>query len=261
MKRFLVSILVPAAAAIAVVGSGFSVWYFGDKQVETKTDASTGVKNMLHIGTFEGMSTNFKLHFDQTAEGRNKALKLKGIADPSTEALAGLEAEGIKLTDESGISSTIKYVSSTAGNVVDSGTFGIAPDDITVAVKITTTFTVKGALANWLVVNKVEGVTSTELPSETPTGTADKVFTYAWDRSGATKQTELNLLTGISFGYAAITNQYNGKTDVVEAAKRAGFPTCEPLNDAEYDVMYAAINDLTDAVTIKTVAELYKVVA
>ena len=34
MKRFLVSILVPAAAAIAVVGSGFSVWYFGDKEVK-----------------------------------------------------------------------------------------------------------------------------------------------------------------------------------------------------------------------------------
>lgn len=258
MKRFLVSILVPAAAAIAVVGSGFSVWYFGDKQVDTKTDASTGVKNMLHIGTFEAMSTNFKLHFDQITEGRNKALKLKGIADPSTEALVGLEAEGIKLTNESAVSETIKYVSPT-GNVTDSGTFGTDPDDIEVAVKITTTFTVKGALANWLVVNKVEGVASTELPSETPTETTDKVFTYAWDRSGTTKQTELNLLTGISFGYAAISNQYTGKAGVVEAAKRADFPTCEPLNDAEYDVMYAAINDLTDAVTIKTVAELYKV--
>ena len=243
MKRFLVSILVPAAAAIAVVGSGFSVWYFGDKEVKKDSSASLTVKNMLHIGTFQEMSNSFELTLDQTSEGRTKALEL---AAKTGDALKDLEMTGITLTNKTGKQSKIVYEEPKQGNAVDHGNFGNPAT--TVKVQITTTFTVKEALANWITISKA-GET-TPLSS---TGTGDKVFTYAWGDA----QTELDLLNGITFGYAPTTNQYTGKTDVV--ADRGSFKTCEPLNAAEYDIMYQQIKGITtDAITINTVATLVK---
>lgn len=248
MKRFLVSILVPAAAAIAVVGSGFSVWYFGDKEVKTDSSTSLTVKNMLHIGTFQEMSGSFKLTLDQTSEGRSKALEL---AAKTGDDLKTLEMTGITLTNsDTTKQSMIVYESPKQANAVDSGTFadGSATANVKVKVKITTTFTVKEALANWITISKTG-----ETASLSSTGTGDKVFTYAWGET----QTELDLLTGITFGYATTTNQYTGKTGVV--ADRGTFATCEPLNDAEYDIMYQAIKGITtDAITINTKAELVK---
>lgn len=246
MKRFLVSILVPAAAAIAVVGSGFSVWYFGDKEVKTDSSASLTVKNMLHIGTFKEMSASFKLTLDQTSEGRTKALEL---AAKTGDDLKTLEMTGITLTNsDTTKQSKIVYESPKQANAVDSGTFADGSATTNVKVKITTTFTVKEALANWITISKTG-----ETASLSSTGTGDKVFTYAWGDT----QTELDLLTGITFGYAATTNQYTGKAGVV--ADRGTFATCEPLNAAEYDIMYQAIKGITtDAITINTKAELVK---
>lgn len=243
MKRFLVSILVPAAAAIAVVGSGFSVWYFGDKEVKTDSSASLTVKNMLHIGTFHEMSDSFELTLDQTKDGRTKALE---VAAKTGDALKDLEMTGITLTNNTGKQSKIVYEHPKQANAVDHGTFGNPAT--TVKVQITTTFTVKEALANWITISKAGE--ATPLSSS---GTGDKVFTYAWGDA----QTELDLLTGITFGYAPTTDQYTGKTNVV--ADRGTFATCEPLNAAEYDIMYQAIKGITtDAITISTVATIVR---
>lgn len=243
MKRFLVSILVPATAAIAVVGSGFSVWYFGDKEVKKDSSASLTVKNMLHIGTFQEMSDSFELTLDQTEAGRTKALE---VATKTGDALKNLEMTGITLTNKTGKQPMIVYEHPKQANATDNGNFGNPAT--TVKVKITTTFTVKEALANWITISKTG-----ETASLSSTGTGDKVFTYAWGDT----QTELNLLTGITFGYAQTTNQYTGKTGVV--TDRGSFATCEPLNAAEYDIMYQAIKGITtDAITINTKAELVK---
>lgn len=248
MKRFLVSILVPAAAAIAVVGSGFSVWYFGDKEVKTDSSASLTVKNMLHIGTFQEMSSSFKLTLDQTSEGRTKALEL---AAKTGDDLKTLEMTGITLTNsDTTKQSKIVYESPKQVNAVDSGTFADGSATANVKVKITTTFTVKEALANWIVVNKKDGTSATPLVA---TGAGDKTFTYVWTEGVK----ELDLLSGISFSYAPTTNQYTGKTGVV--TNRGSFATCEPLNAAEYDIMYQQIKGITtDAITINTVATLVK---
>lgn len=156
---------------------------------------------------------------------------------------------GITLTNsDTTKQSKIVYESPKQANATDHGNFG--SPSTTVKVQITTTFTVKEALANWIVINKKDTTSTTPL---TATGTGDKVFTYTW----ADSQTELDLLAGISFGYAPTTNQYTGKTGVV--ADRGSFTTCEPLNAAEYDVMYQEIKGITtDAIVINTVATLVK---
>lgn len=239
MKRFLVSILVPAAAAIAVVGSGFSVWYFGDKQVSKNSSADLEVKNMLHVGTFADMSSKFKLTLDQTEAGRDQALKGK------TDDLAGLEKTGIKLTNsESAKSSTITYVAPTQDNVVDQGTF----DGTDVKLVITTTFTIDADLAKWVKVSNVTG--------DGTLSSQDNVYTYTWKAKGTTSaaQTTLDLVTGVTWGYVekTATSPYGS----LATANRDGFDTWEPLNAAEYSAMYAAVKG--KSITINTVAKLVK---
>ena len=239
MKRFLVSILVPAAAAIAVVGSGFSVWYFGDKQVDTKSSASLEVKNMLHIGTFDEMSKTFTLTLDQTEAGRTQALKGK------TDDLAGLEKTGIKLTNsETDKSSTITYLEPTQENVVDHGTF----DSTNVKVEITTTFTIDADLAKWVKVSNVAGggILSND----------GNVHTYTWKAKDTTAaQTTLDLVTDVTWSYVekTATSPYAAS---VATADRTDFGTWEPLNAAEYNAMFAAVKG--KSITISTVAKLVK---
>lgn len=239
MKRFLVSILVPAAAAIAVVGSGFSVWYFGDKQVSKNSSADLEVKNMLHVGTFADMSSKFKLTLDQTEADRDQALK------GTTDDLAGLEKTGIKLTNsDSTKSSTITYVKPTQENVVDQGTFG----GTDVKLVIITTFTIDADLAKWVKVSNVtgDGILSSQ----------DNVYTYTWKAKDTTSdaQTALDLVTGVTWGYVekTATSPYGS----LATANRDGFDTWEPLNAAEYSAMYAAVKG--KSITISTVAKLVK---
>lgn len=242
MKRFLVSILVPAAAAIAVVGSGFSVWYFGDKQVSKNSSADLEVKNMLHVGTFADMSSKFKLTLDQTETGRAQALKGK------TDDLDGLEKTGIKLTNsESGKSSTITYLAPTQANAVDQGTF-VGTD---VKLVITTTFTIDADLAKWVKVSNVDG-------NGTLTNVGN-VYTYTWKANDSTStisnaQTTLDLVSGVTWCYVKkdATSPYGS----LATANRDGFDTWEPLNAAEYSAMYAAVKG--KSITINTKAELVK---
>ena len=240
MKRFLVSILVPAAAAIAVVGSGFSVWYFGDKQVETNSSTSLEVKNMLHIGTFQEMSGSFKLTLDQTEAGRTEALKGK-TADA---ALDGLEKTGITLTNsDTAKSSTITYVKPAQANAVDQGTFG--GKDVKVEIK--TTFTIDTTLAKWVKVSSVDGGGTLS--------NAGNVYTYTWKAKDTTAaaQTTLDLVNGVTWGYVekTATSPYAAS---VATADRSSFATWEPLNADEYVAMHDAVKG--KSITINTIAKL-----
>lgn len=87
MKKFLVGFALPAAAAIAVVGSGFSVWYFGNKAQE-ESNASINVTELVKLGSFT-QDASSKIVLDQTPEGRKASAK-----DLGTD----LEAKGIYMT-------------------------------------------------------------------------------------------------------------------------------------------------------------------
>lgn len=235
MKRFLVSILVPAAAAIAVVGSGFSVWYFGDKQVDTKSSASLKVENMLHIGTFETVSDTFKLHLDQTAETRAKIVA-------AGDELLDLEATGITMTNEkTGVSSTIKYKSPSLPQV-DSGTF----DGTTVKVKIVTTVEVKNDLNKWVVPTGLVAATGTVTAGYTG-------YDLVWSDDQVTNGLELT--TAFTFAYApyVVATHYGTAAD-----QRKGVTTCEPINSTEYATMKTAVEDINEPMKIVTRATIVK---
>lgn len=235
MKRFLVSILVPAAAAIAVVGSGFSVWYFGDKQVDTESNASLKVENMLHIGTFETVSDTFELHLDQTAETRAKIVA-------AGDELLGLEATGITLTNETSATSTIKYKQPSTPQV-DHGTFG----ETTVKVKIVTTVEVKNDLNKWVVPTGLVAATGTVTAGYTG-------YDLVWSDDQVTNGLELT--TAFTFAYApyVVATHYGTAAD-----QRKGVTTCEPINSTEYATMKTAVEAIAEPMKIVTRATIVKV--
>ena len=68
-KKFLVGSLLPVLAGAAVVGSGFSLWFFNDTEKNANQDASANVTQLVEVGSVKAAS-NFKIIFDQTEAGR-----------------------------------------------------------------------------------------------------------------------------------------------------------------------------------------------
>lgn len=73
-KKFLVGSLLPVLAGAAVVGSGFSLWFFNETEEHAGQTVSANVTQLVKVGSVEAAS-EFTIVFDQTAEGRgDKAL-------------------------------------------------------------------------------------------------------------------------------------------------------------------------------------------
>lgn len=68
-KKFLVGTIIPALAAVAVIGSGFSMWYFdGANSVKANQTANKGVAQLVRAGKI-AVADSFTVNFDQTKEG------------------------------------------------------------------------------------------------------------------------------------------------------------------------------------------------
>ena len=70
MKKIFAGVVLPTLAAVAVIGSGFSVWFFGENQDKVSTDASIAVENMIRIGELTMKEGESILHLDQTTDVR-----------------------------------------------------------------------------------------------------------------------------------------------------------------------------------------------
>lgn len=68
-KKFILGTMVPALAAAAVIGSGFSMWYFGDaNSVKANQNANKEVAQLVRVGKI-AVADSFTVRFDQTKEG------------------------------------------------------------------------------------------------------------------------------------------------------------------------------------------------
>lgn len=68
-KKFLLGTIIPALAAVAVIGSGFSMWYFGDaNNAKANQDANKEVTQLVRVGKI-AVADSFTVRFDQTKEG------------------------------------------------------------------------------------------------------------------------------------------------------------------------------------------------
>ena len=110
MKKIFASIVLPNLAAAAIIGSGFSVWFFGENQDKVSTPVSIKVENLLKIGEVTTYKEVAVLHVDQTKGVRNELLKAEKNGDVNNDtgknadgksdfdrAAYGVEANGIYL--------------------------------------------------------------------------------------------------------------------------------------------------------------------
>lgn len=96
MKKIFASIVLPNLAAAAIIGSGFSVWFFGENQDKVFTTASIKVENCVKIGEVTTYKEVAVLHVDQTKGVRNELLKAEKTGK-SDFGRGGVEANGIYL--------------------------------------------------------------------------------------------------------------------------------------------------------------------
>lgn len=101
-KKFLIGSLLPVLAGMAVVGSGFSLWFFNNTTAtETQSNLDKNVTQLVEIGTIT-VADNFTVVFDQKTRTNDLAN-------------AGLAAEGIYVDFGSNTNKVAKYNRATDG--------------------------------------------------------------------------------------------------------------------------------------------------
>ncbi len=229
MKKFLVGFALPAAAAIAVVGSGFAVWYFGEGLNRDNGEASVNVTQAVAAGHFS-FNAKATLNLDQTQTNRDAIAESTPFADYNTTdgSYTGkdFEATGVTLVDfmaPYGVS----YASISAGSDIvkyDGATDADTIDHVDGKVKTTkTTYVfVPKALAEYVEVTGAAsytiGTNGYKLNSSTTLAAADyTAYSYAWGDS----EDSIELKAKFTFQYI------DGK---------------EPSTLAAYKTMKAAVN-------------------
>lgn len=199
MKRF-----VAAAAAllimVSMIGSGFSYWYF---QTSTSTKAEQGltsngkeVTQLVAIGKVTAAS-NFKIVFDQTAEGRKTAAK--GTGETGVSLGDKDKTEGIHIVYADDQKTAAIYTKPASGVDHINNTFGYT---------YTVTMTMPTDLANYLTI----AAGSTDFTLATSTSESNTIYTFTYTSSKATDD------SGISFDWKNITIGYKENQEPTEVS-------------------------------------------
>lgn len=139
-KKFLLGTIIPALAASAVIGSGFSMWYFGDaNSVKANQNANKNVTQLVRVGTIAA-ADDFTINFDQTKEGHVNQVGSHTYND------ACLEATGITLKFADKANTTAIYTE-TSKTTFDDNLAGL---DHTTDGKVYYVFTTKVTIENGL---------------------------------------------------------------------------------------------------------------
>lgn len=274
MKKIFAGIVLPTLAAAAVIGSGFSIWFFGENQDSVSTNASIEVQNLMRIGDLTTSSSTAVLHLDQTKGVREAILEssdyvsseVNGNVDEKSNYAADnfnamtsskTAAKGLYLTlandKTDGFDGKINYATPAPTDGLDTFTGGWK-------YQIVTTFTFSGNLEKFvgMVIPAVD-VNGTWNDDEASSGK----YTFTW-KDGVT---EMKLPVGsdedtgatFKFVYRPYASQYSdGAKDKNRAAGVTGtMATAEPHTDKEYAEMKKSITtDAVGALKIETVATI-----
>ncbi len=263
MKKIFAGVVLPTLAAVAVIGSGFSVWFFGENQDKVSSNGSIAVENLVRIGDLTTSVTSAELHLDQTKAVRSAILdstdyvsgetnKNKDEKSNYSSASFGSDAEakGLYLTtkDEGTAAEKfeIKYTPSTSDGYVDY----IAN---VCKLEIKTTFTFSGGAEKYVGMD----TTSSGSWGEPTTETDKVVYTYTWATEADANKTYSKT---ISYNDGETDNSADFKFVYVtkaSATENALMNTMEPHTDAEYSTMLNAVKN--GKLTIETVATIVKV--
>ncbi len=82
-KKVLIGTILPVLATVAVIGSGYSIFYLGDQTATNNNSMSADITQVVGVGSIKAADT-FKLVFDQTTEGRNAITSSNSTAKPNS---------------------------------------------------------------------------------------------------------------------------------------------------------------------------------
>ena len=277
MKKIFAGIVLPTLAAAAVIGSGFSVWFFGENQDSVSTNSSIKVENLLRIGDL-GENSSAILHLDQTKAVRTKVLEDAALRLDATYTGTLADSSADNKTDANGL-----YLvgDDTDGKTAFNGCIEYTtpyknPDnqyhdfiDGACKLEIVTTFKFEGGLMSFVGMNT----------EETDAGTWDVAagtYTFKWktevkqDKSykaylpmGKDSATDSSANVTFAFKYLDYNSQYTG-VDGIDAKRTTTtgdyavggvMATAEPHNDAEYSDMLDKIGN-DSKLTITTTATI-----
>lgn len=265
MKKIFAGIVLPTLAAAAVIGSGFSIWFFGENQTKISEESAVKVENLLKIGDLESKTVG-EMHLDQTADVRKYILDNNVNTTPTSGKKnydatkfgaysTKIKADGIFMEMGASANGTIKYTA-------PSGLDNHLQDklDTICKVEIKTTFTFGGDLKNYVGMNAAD---TTKWVKDVGAG----IYTYTWTDTDIQHGVKLPLNDGtastFSFVYVDVTaaahpykttTGHDVKRDDATYDAETAMKTAEPHNEAEYAAMYAAVKDCK--LTIETVATI-----
>ncbi len=273
MKKIFAGIVLPTLAALAVIGSGFSVYFFGENQDKISSNGTVKVENLVRIGDLTTSVSSADLHLDQTKAVRSAILGSDKYVNAATNgnvdgksnydsAAYGAKAvaKGLYLTSNDTGSTTaskfeIKYNKNSADQFVDY-------IDGAAKLQIVTTFTFSDGVENY--VGMKYDTSDKNWAHKDGTG----VYTYTWATEDVANKDysktisygdgETNNTAYFQFVYLAYNNQYNDITGKDEqrgtASETATMKTAEPHTDAEYSAMLKDVK--SGKLTIETVATI-----
>lgn len=163
MKKSIKTTLLPLIAGTAVIGSGFSVWFFQNTSTEQTGVANKEVTQMVGVGDITA-ADSFSIIFDQSAESRT-ALGLT----------SSIEAKGIYL-DFGDKSDKVTYAS------VNGTEDEIDHDGENVYFELSTEINLGIALAEYVDIN-YEGATKTVSNGSFKFVLGENVDTFDWTKA------------------------------------------------------------------------------
>ena len=269
MKKIFAGIVLPTLAALAVIGSGFSVYFFGENQDKISSNGTVKVENLVRIGELTTSVTSADLHLDQTKAVRSAILtgnnyvsgetngNVDGKSNYNSSAYgANAEAKGLYLTSNDTTATTfdIKYTANTADQFVDYL-------DGAAKLQIVTTFTFSGGVENYV------GMKYNTDDSKWAHDANSGVYTYTWAtentaNKGYSKSIAYKDGEGSTADFQFVYLEYKTQYDTVTGkdnqrgttGETATMKTAEPHTDAEYSAMLTAVE--SGKLTIETVATI-----
>lgn len=178
-KKFLLGTVIPALAASAVIGSGFSMWYFGDaNSVSATQTANKNVEQLVRVGKIAA-ADDFTVNFDQT--------QLKH-AQQIGSATTDVEATGITLKFAKGANTKAIYTEASKTTFPDKLEGLDHTDDGKVYYEFTTKVTIENGLGAYVnmdikpnskfIVDNKNGVTTENTTVYTFTSKNNSVFDW-----------------------------------------------------------------------------------
>ena len=229
-KKLFIGTILPSIAALAVIGSGFSLWIFNDSSsVEATGSVGINVTKVLDIKN----STIDVLHNADTDTLNPCKLQF----DQTSNALNGINPNGTGLTWLNAQTAKFKLVDPTDKD------YATAFDD-SVKYTFTTTITVSSTLNSYVSFAFNTAATSTTaVTSGTWEGKAadgdsgNYVYTYTFDSTSLTNKSESDLKAGVCFfDFSSVTASYQADMEPTSLGE-------DKTSDKSYLKMLNAVKD------------------